>query len=104
MGAPPDALGHLTGVHMPRPSGTQTRTFHYSGAQLTSTVLPENGTTTYVYNSDKTLQAKLDAKGQKVEYSYDAWKRVTQVGRATSRSSRCTATTPAARPRRSGCA
>jgi YD repeat-containing protein len=74
-----DALGHLTGVHMPRPSGTQTRSFHYSGAQLTSTVLPVNGTTTYVYNSDQTLQAKLDAKGQKVEYSYDAWKRVTQV-------------------------
>ena len=45
-----DALGHLTGVSMPRSNGTQTRTFAYTGADLTSATNPENGTVTYQYD------------------------------------------------------
>ena len=71
---------------MPRPSGTQTRTFNYgnpAGAQLLSATNPENGTVTYTYNSDKTLATKTDAKNQQVQYSYDSYKRVTQIRRGT---------------------
>ncbi len=81
-----DTLGHLTGVSMPRPSGTQTRTFNYGnppGAQLLSATNPENGTVTYTYNSDNTLATKTDAKSQQVQYSYDSYKRVTQIRRGT---------------------
>lgn len=75
-------LGHLTSVSMPRPTGTQTRTFNYgTGAQLLSATNPENGTVTYTYNSDKTLAQKVDAKGQRIQYSYDSYKRITQVRR-----------------------
>ena len=42
-----DALGHLTGVSMPRSNGTQTRTFAYTSTDLTSATNPENGTVTY---------------------------------------------------------
>jgi RHS repeat-associated protein len=81
-----DTLGHLTSVSMPRPSGTQTRTFNYGnppGAQLLSATNPENGTVTYTYNSDQTLATKTDAKNQQVQYSYDSYKRVTQIRRGT---------------------
>ena len=81
-----DTLGHLTGVSMPRPSGTQTRTFNYGnppGAQLLSATNPENGTVSYTYNSDHTLATKTDAKSQQVQYSYDSYKRVTQIRRGT---------------------
>ena len=81
-----DTLGHLTGVSMPRPTGTQTRTFNYGtppGGQLLSATNPENGTVTYTYNSDKTLATKTDAKSQQVQYSYDSYKRVTQIRRGT---------------------
>jgi len=81
-----DTLGHLTGVSMPRPSGTQTRTFNYGnppGTQLLSTTNPENGTVTYTYNSDNTLATKTDAKSQQVQYSYDSYKRVTEIRRGT---------------------
>ena len=79
-----DTLGHLTSVSMPRPTGTQTRTFNYGtppGTQLLSATNPENGTVTYTYNSDKTLATKTDAKGQQVQYTYDSYKRVTQIRR-----------------------
>jgi hypothetical protein len=36
---------------MPRPTGTQTRSFTYSGNYLTSATNPENGTVNYTYNS-----------------------------------------------------
>ncbi len=41
-----DAWGNLSGVSMPRPTGTQTRTFTYSGSLLQSATNPENGTVT----------------------------------------------------------
>ena len=47
-----DLLDHLTGVSMPRPTGTQTRSFVYSNtAFLQSATNPENGTVTYTYDS-----------------------------------------------------
>jgi len=70
----------LTQVSMTRGSFTQTRTFVYDSDQrLISAANPENGTVTYTYNGDSTLQKKTDAKGQRLEYTYDAYKRVTQI-------------------------
>ena len=40
---------------------------------------PENGTVTYTYNSDHTLHTKTDAKSQVFTYSYDSYKRLTQI-------------------------
>jgi len=79
-----DSLGHLKTVTMPRPSGTQTRTFNYGtppGALLLSSTNPESGTVTYTYNPDHTLATKTDAKNQQVQYSYDSLKRVTEIRR-----------------------
>ena len=78
-------LNHLTGVSMPRGStNTQTRTFNYTsgttvGIDLLSAMNPENGTVTYIYNSDHTLNTKTDAKGQHFTYGYDSYKRVTGI-------------------------
>jgi RHS repeat-associated protein len=79
-----DMLNHLTQVSMPRGSNTQTRTFNYLtgttvGTDLLSATNPENGTVTYTYNSDHTLHTKTDAKGQVFTYSYDSYKRLTQI-------------------------
>ncbi len=74
-----DVLNHLTGVNMPRPSGTQTRTFNYSGPYLMSAQNPENGTVTYTYGTGGLLASKTDAKGQQVQYSYDSYGRLSQV-------------------------
>jgi YD repeat-containing protein len=77
-----DWMNHLTGVSMPRSSGTQTRTFVYNGAGLlTSAANPENGTVLYYYNGNNKLQYKHDAKGQETVYSYDGKGRVTTVQR-----------------------
>ena len=60
-----DWMKHLVGVSMPRAGATQTRTFVYDSAgRMTSATNPENGTVSYTYNSDNTLQYKHDAKGQ----------------------------------------
>ncbi len=79
-----DILNHLTTVTMPRATGTQTRTFNYTtgttvGTLLLSATNPENGTVTYTYNTDKTLATKTDAKNQQFSYTYDSYKRVTQI-------------------------
>jgi RHS repeat-associated protein len=79
-----DILNHLTSVSMPRGSNTQTRTFNYTsgttvGINLYSATNPENGTVRYAYNSDNTLQTKTDAKGQLFAYTYDGYKRLTQI-------------------------
>ncbi len=73
---------------MPRSTGTQTRSFNYidpatnqPGALLRSATNPENGTVSYTYNADSTLDTKTDAKGQVLKYSYDSYKRVTTVMR-----------------------
>jgi RHS repeat-associated protein len=69
----------LINVSMPRPTGTQTRTFSYSGAYLMSKTEPETGTTQFNYNSDGTLNYKLDANGNKTVMVYDSSKRVTRI-------------------------
>ena len=77
-----DLLNHLTEVRMPRAAGTQVRTFNYGnppGLYLLSTTNPENGTVTYTYNADGTVKTRVDAMNQKTEYSYDGYRRVTQI-------------------------
>jgi RHS repeat-associated protein len=77
-----DWMNHVTQVAMTRAGTTQTRSFVYDSAgRLTSATNPENGTVTYTYNSDNTLQDKHDAKGQDTVYTYDSQKRVTMVQR-----------------------
>ena len=76
-----DVFNRLRTVSMPRSNGTQTRTFTYTGALLTSATNPENGTVSNYYNADNTLNYKIDAKGQKMAFSYDSYKRVTQISK-----------------------
>ncbi|MBL0156992.1 MAG: RHS repeat protein [Bryobacterales bacterium] len=75
---------------MPRPTGTQTRTFVYNAAgQMTSVTQPETasfakataakGTTTFGYDASGRPLWKRDAKQQKTEYFYDAYNRTTQI-------------------------
>ena len=64
---------------MPRPTGTQTRTFVYNGPYLQSATNPENGTVNYTYNSHMQVATKTDAKGQVVVYTYDSYARLTEV-------------------------
>ena len=72
-----DWMNHVIGVSMTRGGTPQTRTFVYDSAgRLTSAANPENGTTSYVYNSDNTLYYKTDAKGQQIVYTYDSLKRL----------------------------
>jgi RHS repeat-associated protein len=77
-----DLLNHLTGVSMTRSTGTQTRSFSYTGNQLTSATNPENGTVRYTYNStNHKVATRIDAKGQEVDYSYDSLARLSEVQR-----------------------
>ena len=76
-----DGWDNLAQVSMPRPSGTQTRTFKYSGKLLISATNPENGTVTYTYNSYNKVATKTDAKGQAVVYTYDSIARLIKVQR-----------------------
>ena len=64
---------------LPRPSGTQRRTFTYdaNGKVLTATN-PESGTVTNTYDSSTgLLLQKVDARNNKVEYIYDSFERIT---------------------------
>ena len=75
-----DWMNHVSQVTMARAGTTQTRTFVYSDAGLlTSATNPENGTVSYTYNADNTLQKKHDANGLDTVYTYDSKKRVTVV-------------------------
>jgi len=76
-----DMLNHLTQVSMPRPTGTQTRTFVYNATtqRLSSETQPETGTTSYTYNADGTLATKTNARSQVTKYIYDTYQRVTQT-------------------------
>ena len=79
-----DLSNHLTGVSMTRGTVTQTRSFNYgNGGYLLSATNPENGTVTYTYNSSfpGKVATRVDAKGQKVAYSYDSYGRLTEVQR-----------------------
>jgi YD repeat-containing protein len=69
---------------MTRGSTTQTRAFNYTtgttvGAHLLSATNPKNGTVSYTYNSDHTLNTKTDAKGQVFTYTYDGYKRLLTI-------------------------
>lgn len=78
----------LTQVSMTRNSVTQLRTWNYNRTtgRLASVTHPEMGTVSYTYNSDGTVDTKTDQKAQVTDYSYDQYKRVTQIvaGGATS--------------------
>ena len=82
-----DQLNHLTQVTMPRTIGTstvtQTRKFNYDATTqlLTSAFNPENGTISYVYNGDSTLQTKTYNNGNCEKYSYDTYQRLTEIQR-----------------------
>jgi RHS repeat-associated protein len=83
-----DSLNRLTAVSMPRPAigggtVTQQRTFTYDPAtqRLSSAFNPESGTVNYYYQSNGFLANKVDAKDQKVAYSYDGFGRVSQINR-----------------------
>ena len=82
--------GKLISVSMPRDGVTQSRTFSYDTAtqsRLMSATNPENGTVTYVYNNDGTVQSKTDAKGVRAEFTYDSYARVAQTRRLTAANS-----------------
>ena len=77
-----NGANQLTGVSMPRnlPSGgqyTQVRSFVWSGSDLTSTTNPENGTVTYAYDGAHHVTQRTDAKGQRTQYTYDTYGRLT---------------------------
>jgi YD repeat-containing protein len=55
---------------MPRSTGTQTRTFTWSGQDLASATNPENGTVTYTYDGAHHVTSRTDAKGQQTQYTY----------------------------------
>ena len=76
-----DLMNRLIGVSMPRSTGTQTRSWTYTGAFLTSATNPENGTVSYTYGSNNMIATRTDAKGQVVAYTYDSQARLTEVQR-----------------------
>ena len=59
-----DLFNRLIGVSMPRSTGTQTRSWTYTGAFLTSATNPENGTVNYTYGSNNMIATRTDAKGR----------------------------------------
>jgi RHS repeat-associated protein len=73
----------LTTVTMPRDGATQTRTFVYdlANGRLSTATNPENGTVTYWWNGNGTLDKRRDAKNQEIRYSYDSYRRPTQIRR-----------------------
>src|SRR5580704_6195732 len=74
-----NAVKQLLTVSMPRSSGTQTRSFQWTGSDMTSATNPENGTVTYTYDGAHRVLSRTDAKGQKTQYSYDTYGRKTMV-------------------------
>jgi RHS repeat-associated protein len=74
-----NGASQLTQVSMPRGSITQTRTFTWTGSDMASSTNPENGTVSYTYDGTHHVTQRTDAKGQKTQYTYDAYERLTQV-------------------------
>ena len=70
-----------TGTEQCGPSGgtcAQTRTFLYDSlSRLKSATNPESGTISYGYDLNGNLTSKIDARGVKTDYVYDALNRVT---------------------------
>jgi RHS repeat-associated protein len=64
-----DALDRITQISQQG----QTRTFDYDGhGRLWHKATPEQGTTTYAYNTDDTMASVTDARGAKIVYGYNA--------------------------------
>src|SRR5215472_16532880 len=74
-----DGANQLTNVSMVRGAQTQTRTFGYTGSDLTSETTPEAGTVTYNYDGNHHVTQRTDALGQQTQYSYDAYERLVEV-------------------------
>jgi YD repeat-containing protein len=72
-------VNQLVQVSMPRSTGTQTRSFSYSGTDMISATNPENGTVTYTYDAAHHVTQRTDAMGQQTRYVYDGYGRLTQV-------------------------
>jgi len=68
---------------MTRSTGTQTRSWSYTGNFLMSATNPENGTISYTYNTggNNKVSKRTDAKGQATVYTYDSLARLTEVQR-----------------------
>ena len=56
---------------MPRPTGTQTRTFVYDGRLLVSATHPESGTSVYTYDANQRLTRVVKNNGARIDYEYD---------------------------------
>ena len=71
----------LTQVSMLRGGTTQIRTWNYDiqTGRLNSATQPETGTVHYTYNDDGTVATRRDPRNTRIEYSYDDYKRVTQM-------------------------
>jgi RHS repeat-associated protein len=74
-----NAANQLLQVTMTRGTVTQTRTFQWTGSNLTQSTNPENGTVTYTYDGAHHVTQRVDAKGQRTTYGYDVYGRLTQV-------------------------
>jgi RHS repeat-associated protein len=72
-------VNQLIGVSMTRGSITETRTFVYSGSDMTSSTNPENGTVNYVYDSSHHVTTRTDALGSQTQYAYDSYGRLSAV-------------------------
>ncbi len=69
-----DTLNNLTTVNQ----GVQTRAFTYDSlSRLLTATNPESGLISYVYDNNGNLTSKVDARGVKTDYVYDALNRVT---------------------------
>ena len=74
--------GCLESAILPRNEGTQRHTFVYdSGRRLISGNRAESGHEEHSYNVDGMLASRMDARGQRTEYSYDAKKRLISIKR-----------------------
>lgn len=71
-----NAAGDLTTVTQ----GAQTRNYNYDGlGRLTSTVLPENGTTRFTYTDFGAVLTRTDARGVVTTYGYDGLNRLSST-------------------------
>jgi RHS repeat-associated protein len=82
-----DVLNDLTSVSQNAQGSAQNRTYAYDGlGRLTSETNPENGPTTYTYDTDATcgtstgdLVKRVDAVGNTICYAHDSLHRITKV-------------------------
>jgi YD repeat-containing protein len=51
---------------------------------MASATNPENGTVSYTYDGNHHVTQRTDAKGQKTNYTYDAYERLTQTQHTSS--------------------